>query len=317
VIEPVLNERSLQPAEVPTVERMTSLAAVLLRLDTLGFPKMLRHVRDAPDREIGEGLSLRDWLFRKAPKELKQFIAGRMSRAPFVEDLHQASESAQQALYQASFSGEPANGPGVAYLLDAPAVALRGVACWEVDPLTIVLSQMDEESEAFVEQTVDVVHLSSAAQVTRREAQLRERVLRTVATGVELWERRGDLFGRLDFCSGVESQVRALSGNESFFPQVVIALARLNGALVAWSAGPLSPGMSSSPESTQTLDHGTFGPMRDFLCPDGKVRRFSNHLKLFSGNWRIYYQESRDEDGVGRAFVGYAGTHLPTVRFRT
>jgi hypothetical protein len=75
--------------------------------------------------------------------------------------------------------------------------------------------------------------------------------------------------------------------------------------------------MDSSGESTQTLEHGTYGPMREFICPDGRKRQFSNHLKLRSSNWRIYYWEFRDEAKNGRALIGYVGTHLPTVKYST
>lgn len=96
-----------------------------------------------------------------------------------------------------------------------------------------------------------------------------------------------------------------------------MALSRLDKALAEWMTGPLHPQMTSSGESSSTLTHGVYGPMRDFVCPDGVERRFSNHLKLFSNNWRIYYWEARADDGGGRAFIGYVGEHLPTVRYRT
>ena len=315
-IDPVLNELSLEPAEVPTASRMVSLVAVLRRLDELGFPRVMRHVRSAKDREIETGRSLHVWLFQNAPKDLRLFIAGRMSKAPFVEDLHEAREGASGALFQALCDGEPAVGPGVAYLLDAPSVALGGLARWEVDPLTIVLTQMDAESDAVVEQSVDVVHLSRAEQVAPREVLLRERVLR-VADGDQLWDRRSEMFRRLIFCDCVEIQVRSLSGREFYFQQVVCALARLDKALASWNSGAFHPGMDSSSESRPTLEHGTFGAMREFHCPDGQTRQFSNHLKLFSNNWRIYYLEVKATDVGPRAFVGYVGKHLPTMRFRT
>jgi len=97
----------------------------------------------------------------------------------------------------------------------------------------------------------------------------------------------------------------------------VLALSRLDAALAGWSTGPLHPGMDSSGESPSTLNHGTYGPMRDFICADSQQRRFSHHLKLFSNNWRIYYWEARVENAGGRAQIGYVGTHLPTVNYPT
>lgn len=316
-MEPVLNERSLEPAEMPIVERVTSLIVVLRKLDALGFPRILRHARDALDREIEEGTSLRSWLFRLAARETRQFLAGRMMKAPFVEELHGQQEDAKGWLLQASYNGAPAAGAGIAHLLDAPAVALRGVPCWEVDPLVILLARMGDEDGTLVELPVEVVHVCRPEQVDARAQLLRERVLRSVSGGDELWRRRTELFPRLDFCGAVERQVCALSGKEFYFQRVVEALSRLDAALGKWIGGPLHPGMDSSVESASTLAHGSYGPMRDFLCPDSETRRFSNHLKLFSNNWRIYYWETRSGEEGGRAFIGYVGAHLPTVKYPT
>jgi len=63
-MEPVLNERSLQPADAATSERVTSLLRVLYALDKLGFPRVLRHVREAKNIEVEQGTTLHAWLFQ-------------------------------------------------------------------------------------------------------------------------------------------------------------------------------------------------------------------------------------------------------------
>ncbi len=317
MIEPVLNERSIEPAQTPMTERVTALIAVLRGLDALGFPRVLRHAREALDREVEAGISLRTWIFRKAPRDTMQFLAGRLNKAPFAEALRQQQEDASGLLLDATYDGAPAIGAGIAHLNDAPAVALRGVLCWEVDPLVVLLTKMDPEAGALMEMAVQVVHLCRAEQLGAREKLLRDRVLRAVTGGDDLWRRRLELFPRLDFCPQVEHQLRALSGKEFYFQHVVLALSRLDAALAVWTSGPLHPGMDNSVESTPTLGHGTYGPMRDFICLDDKKRRFSHHLKLFSNNWRIYYWEFGAAAAGGRAHVGYVGVHLPTMRYPT
>jgi hypothetical protein len=317
VIEPALNERSIEPAETPTMERVTALIAVLRGLDALGFPRVLRQARDALNREIETGTSLRTWIFRKAPRDARQFLAGRLDKAPFAEALHQQREDASGLLLEVTYDGTPAVGAGHAHLNDAPAVALRGVQCWEVDPLVVLLTKMDKEEGSLLEMVVQVVHLCRVEQIAARQKLLRDRVLRAVSGGDDLWQRRLELFPRLDFCHEVERQMRALSGKEFYFQHVVLALSRLDAALAEWRSGPLHPGMDNSAESTSTLSHGTYGPMRDFICLDDEQRRFSHHLKLFSNNWRIYYWEIRADTTGGRAHVGYIGVHLPTVSYPT
>jgi hypothetical protein len=314
-MEPVLNERSLEPAPVPTLDRAQSLVAVLGRLDKLGFPRVLRHARDAIDLNVEEARTLKEWLFREAPREMRQFLGGRLSKAPFVEELHAHREDETGLLLEALYGGERALGAGIAYLRDAPAVALRGVPRWEVDPLVLTLTRMN--ADAVEELRVEVIHLCRPEQIDAREKALRERVLSAVDGGDDLLSRRLSLYPRLTFCDGAQRQLRGLSGREIFFQHVVLALSRLDAALGTWAASALEPGMDSSHESKQTLAHSSYGPMRDFSCPDGRTRRFSNHLKLFSCNWRIYYFETRSDEAGGHALVGYVGTHLPTVKYRT
>jgi hypothetical protein len=316
-MEPALNERSIEPSEMPTMERVTALLAVLRRLDALGFPRVLRQVRGALELEVEAGTTLRTWILRKAPHDTRQLLGRRLEKAPFVEELHGRQEDARGLLLQVTYDGELAIGAGIAYFCDAPAVALRGTPRWEVDPLIVLLTTMDEERDQLVEGPVEVVHLCRSEQVDARQQLLRERVLHALSGGDELWRRRLELYPRLDFCEKLERQLRDLSGKELHFQHVVLALSRLDAALAGWTVGSLYPGMDSSGESTQTLEHGTYGPMREFICPDGRKRQFSNHLKLRSSNWRIYYWEFRDEAKNGRALIGYVGTHLPTVKYST
>lgn len=318
MMEPVLNELSLEPAERPTLERMTALAKVVQKLAALGLPRILRHGRDVLHRDVEANMSFRTWLFQEAPRDLKGLLGSYLLKAPFVEELHQQQESTSRALLQASHLGVPAAGAGAAHLLNAPAVALGGVPRWEIDPLEILLGRMSEDDDGTLEEmVVEVIHLCLPEQVDARAALLRERILRAVSGGNDLWRRKNELFPRLDFCDSVERQICGLSGNEFYFQRVVEALARLDASLAVWTSGPLHPGMEHSPESQATLTHGSYGPMRDFVCPDRQTRRFKNHLKLFSNNWRIYYWETRLAEDGGRAFVGYVGVHLPTVKHRT
>jgi len=118
VIEPVLNELSLEPAPMSTLERVASLLGVLKKLDALGFPRLIRQTRDALLREIEDGLSFRAWLFQKAPPDLRRFLAGRLEKAPYVEQLHQDQEEARRSQLQAFCGEHEAIGAGIVYFYD-------------------------------------------------------------------------------------------------------------------------------------------------------------------------------------------------------
>jgi hypothetical protein len=66
--------------------------------------------------------------------------------------------------------------------------------------------------------------------------------------------------------------------------------------------------LSVSVDSKATLEK--FGAERDLLCPDGKTRRFSWHLKR--GARRVYFIP---DPTARRILIGHVGLHLRTVLY--
>jgi len=316
-MDPVLNELSVAPAEWSIHERVRTLAATLKELDGIGLARVLRHTRNSLDQVVEGSTTMREALVRHPSRDERLFLLGRISRAPFVEDLHRTYEDSAQNLIEGTVAGVRCHGAVFAYLTRGPLVSLRGNEAFELGALPIRLARVREEPDAPLEtEDVDVLQVAMPAHVAQNEKELRERVLRAVKSGREAWERRMELFPRLDFGAGVERQLAEMNGSELGFNLVIDALARLDAALRAWQGGPLDPGMKFSPESSSTLSHSVYGPQRDFHCVDGITRRFTLHLKLIAGNRRIYYLEHR-VGAEGRAHVGYVGPHLPTTKYAT
>jgi hypothetical protein len=324
-MDPVLHELSVAPSVAATQDRLRTLALTLQSLDGVGLARVLRRTRDALDRCVEGEVPLREALLKHPHREQRSFLLNRLSRAPFVEDMHRDQEDAARSMIEGAIGGVGCRGAVFAYLTHAPAVSLSGEDAWETDALVVALTRMRTEAPPGDEATTDapletedveVLQVATPTHVTRSEKHLRERVLRAVSTGKELWGLRSDLFPRLDFGLDVEEQLAALSDADLGFNHVVDALARLDASLRAWVDGPLEPGMKFSPESASTLNDSTYGPRRDFRCADGQTLRFSLHLKLFAGNRRIYYAPRRFE-GEGRAHVGYVGPHLATTKYPT
>ena len=313
-MQPILNELSVRPAQdgKPGLEpRMEQLVAVVRALFGLGASRVLRSTRDAMNSEVAPDQSLARWLSdRGRLREEKQLLQALLSKAPYVDELLERNEPDSVAL-EFSLGDRACPGLGVAHLLEAPAVSLSGRDEFEVSDLSIQMLRMDEHGAEDVF-PVDVANFADPVQVDQRKAALRTRIMRDIPDGDTLWERRSELFPRLDFCARAERQVKKLHGNEIYFREICRHLFVLSDCLADWSEGAFDPvGIEWTPESNPTLQHRVYGPMRDIECPDGEVRRFSAHSKLRSGNQRIYFlavKESR------RSFVGYVGPHLPTVR---
>lgn len=312
-MQPILNELSLRPAQdgkSDLEQRMTQLIAVVRALFAIGARPVLRSTRDAMNSEVALDRSLARWLSDRARlREEKRFLQALLSKAPYVDELLEQHEPDDVAL-DFSLGDRACPGLGVAHLLEAPAVSLAGQDQCEAPEFSIRMLRIDRDG-AEDESTVDVANFVEPAHVDQRKDALRARILRDVRDGDMLWERRDELFPRLDFCARVERQVKAFHGNETYFREICRHLFVLSDRLADWSGGAFDPaGIEWSPESNQTLHHSRYGPMRYIECPDGETRQFSAHSKLRSGNQRIYFLAVRE---TRRSFVGHVGSHLPTV----
>lgn len=320
-MEPVLNELSIVSSRITTQDRLRTLADAMLALDALGFARILRTTRDALDRSVEDEATLRVALGRLRDRDLRDFLRQRLSRTPYVEELQTMREAALQLMMDGQVDGASCRGAVLAFLTNAPVVSLLGDLTHSAT-LRVVVSRMsallaDGREPELESEVAEVVHIASPSHVAAVSKLLRDRVLRAIRTGSELWERRATLFPRLQLCPPVEEQLRALSGSELGFAQIVEALGRLNDTLMLWKGGPFEPGLKYSVESASTLGHPSYGVMRDFECVDSMTRRFSLHLKLVAANRRIYYRPFGADTGKPSACVGYVGPHLPTVKYST
>jgi len=322
-MDPVLDETSLVPyPEVPASGRVEALAQALKAMDLLGFARTLRTVRDAADRDVEGGFGLRRWCFdRDVTRESRLLVANRLSKQPFIDGpdgLFSVAE--RQRVVEASVEGDIVWGLGLAALEDGVAVGLTTASRNEGAFSSVSLHELDDDSE--FTHTVDVFVHVVAADISRRSAQLRSRIERTVVDGRLLIGRFSELFSNLVLGPLAEEQLASLRGSEPQFRQLLRHLLCLDRSARAWkSKTPFVPaGITSSVESTATLQHGRFGPMRDFPVPPGyQPFRWSLHTKMTGGDGARMYYEPRPEEAPDqmRVLVGYFGSHLPCVKYPT
>ncbi len=138
---------------------------------------------------------------------------------------------------------------------------------------------------------------------------LNEAVFESIHDGSELWERREALFPDLQFCDAVQDTVAQIGTNNPLLHHIARKLAALNKVANEWTSGPFPRDalpFRVSPESERTLNQ--YGGFRDFVCPDGLVRRFVPHARLTPQEWRIHFLEEKID---GKLVIGYIGPHLP------
>lgn len=319
-MEVVLDEFSLTPCDRwdPAL-RIETLASVLKALDQLGCARVLRSVRAAADQDIGQGRGLRGWCFDPGTnRDAGKFIAQRLGRQPFIDGTDGLFAAAEgQRAVEGRARGANVVGLAFAALTGVPAVALGSTALPNCTEVAVDLSMLDVDGE--FEETVQVCCVVTEDDVRHQSGVIAESVERSVADGAHLLDRAGELFPRLRFGARAVQQIAALTGNEPVFHQLFRHLRALDRGAASWQPDDhYSPAeaISWSRESHATLDHGTYGPQRDFPMPEGFIRRrWSDHSKLSGGaGARLYFHAERtDEHAV--VLIGYFGEHLPTVRF--
>lgn len=318
-MEPILNERSLCPARDPRA-RVVALVGLLRELDGLGLAPVLRMVRGASERDLGESRGLRAWLgSMRRPDEIDKarWLGRRLAMAPFIDgsDGLMAQQEGDDAI-EATVRGEPALGLGYAALTDQIAVGLYGGPDGDGPRVNVELLRIDSDGTEQVE-TNAVPFCTRTEVLTELQPWLDARTFAQLSSGSQLLAQLPAAFPHLRVGSGAERQLRELArGRTPGFDAILRWFAALNRGAAEWGEGSFSPvdGLRWSVESAATLTHAKYGPLRDFPCPEGfAARRFSLHAKLPSAK-RLYF-DAEKVDGRGVVLIGYVGHHLDTVRF--
>lgn len=313
----ILDETSLIPCDsCSPAKRIEQLAKTIKAFDQLGFSKILRSTKCAPDRDLGSGRGLRDWCFDPGTnRDSWRIVAARLGKQPFIDGpggLFSRAEA--DRVVEARLGSVLVVGLGLAALEKSSVIALSSAARPKGEKLNIELTIEEEEGDR--QEPIEVVSYVLEAEVDADKATLEERVRASVASGPDLINRLSDLCPHLRLGPGAEKQIRELTGSESSFLQLLCHLRALDSGARNWAAGQKfePPEIRWSHESKATLKHGDYGPMRDFQTPAGyDVERWSSHTKLTGpGKPRLYFRAIRHEK-CNVVLIGYFGPHLPTV----
>jgi hypothetical protein len=169
-----------------------------------------------------------------------------------------------------------------------------------------------DENENLIDEQLEIIHASRSNHVQEHSDWINNRIRSRVVSGLELWNRKDELFPSLIFCEAVSDQLQSLGAENPILQLVKNRLSELEDYCKGWTDEAFEPNnlRNVSPESQVTLQNPKYSKERTFLCPDGKRRVFSWHVKLSFG-WRIYFFPNEQK----KMIVGYVGCHLRTVKY--
>ena len=137
----------------------------------------------------------------------------------------------------------------------------------------------------------------------------RARLKIEVNDGLDLWNRKEELFPSLEFCQNVYKQLQTLSKGELILQQIVKKLSELEDCCKSWTDGAFNLdnlASKATPESENRLQQ--LQQKLSFTCPDGEDRVFSLHVRMTgAGAWRLHFST---ELGPGKIIIGYIGLKI-------
>ncbi|MEH2348915.1 MAG: hypothetical protein V7K55_13055 [Nostoc sp.] len=317
----ILNELSLRnpaPNEQVAQQRMSELIKTIKAVKAQGVKVSLRTKEDFHTTILAPNYPLRHWL-NDAEQVERLFIKTLATKAPFSTDI--VNSEIQNIENNASLSefrhqGEMAIGLGIAYVLNTIAISLLSQECWDCNRVKLEFRYLDEDGE-IISEVVEIIHASRSSHVQKHASliqQNQERIYQNVSDGLEVWNRREELFPNLEFCDAVRKQLEDIRAGQLELQPVVNILFELHKCCKNWNNAYFNLdgySIEESGESKPTL--GKYFKERTFCSPDGRERLFERHVKLRFCNWRIHF--FAEQPGI--VIIGYIGRHLPTVKYRT
>jgi len=308
-LEMVLNELSLgaHADNVQTAQQwMSDLIATARTAAEVGVNPILRTHSEFYATVLAPNYSLSDWLVDvKVDREESRFIL-LSTKTPFLAEINNAEIEDKNQRYEFRYEGQLTEGLGIAFLLDSLALSLRSESRWEPNSLMLEAIWLEDDSNLNSE-TVTVIHASQLEHIHGHLTWIQDRLSKSVRDGLDLWNRRSELFPCLDFCENVRRQIESLGKGDPMLQQVKNKLFELENYCKTWTTGAFSLKSlrNATPESQSRLQQ--FKQQLTFRCPDGIERIFSLHVSITPGAWRLHFSEKL---GPGKIIIGYIGPKI-------
>lgn len=310
-LEMVFNElsaRNLAPDISTAQQWMSELISTMREAKRCGL-KGIRTQADFHAMVLAENYPLSRWRNdSQVNREERTFLRTLATKTPLSVDIPDLNIKikVEDPDCELSLQGSQAEGFKVTYYLETLAISLNSELLWNSSRIKLELTQIDENGE-LIEESVEVIHASQKSHVLEHADWIQKRQEIGIADGLELWNRRAELFSGLEFCDRVSQQIQSLV-DPTMLRQVVRKLFELDELSKKWTDGSLNLDhlpSKVSPESESRLNQ--FRKQLNIQCLDGTNRIFSWHVRLTPGAWRLHFCT---ELGPGKIIIGYIGPKI-------
>jgi len=310
-LEMVLNELSLltPAADIPTARQwMSDLITTVRTATAQGIKRVIRTQSDFQSTILAPEYPIARWRNDSAvDREARRFVTTLITKAPFLTDVSDPGIEDTVDLSEFKHQGTQASGLGIAYLLETLALSLASGQCWDCSCLQLEVKRLDENGEV-IDEIVEIIHASRSNHVQEHANWIKNRIRTGVCDGVELWNRKEELFPSLQFCEDLGTQMQSIAAGNPMLRQVVKRLFELEDYCKSWTAGSFNSDSlpsKASPESESRLQQ--FRQQLTFKCPDGEKRLFNLHVRMTPGALRLHFSV---ELGPGKIIIGYMGPKI-------
>ncbi|MCC3434074.1 MAG: hypothetical protein EAZ39_14185 [Oscillatoriales cyanobacterium] len=310
-LEMVFNElsaRNLAPDISIARQWMSELISTMLEAKRCGL-KAIRIPADFHAMVLAENYPLASWRNdNQVNRDERTFLRTLATKTPLSVDISdlKIKIKVEDPNCELSLQGSQAEGFKVAHYLETLAISLNSELLWNSSRIKLELTQIDESGE-LIEEIVEVIHASQKNHVIEHDDWIQKRQLTGVIDGLELWNRRAELFSSLEFCDRLSEQIQSVV-DPTMLRQIVRKLFELEALSKNWTDGALDleklPS-KVSPESESRLKQ--FREQLNIKCLDGTKRMFSLHVRMTPGAWRLHFCT---ELGPGKIIIGYIGPKI-------
>lgn len=262
------------------------------------------------EKIVGE-YTVHDWLKdQSVPQKDKQFFRTLIQRGHRI----QTEKLLESELIVEIENGQSISAKGalMAYEWNSYIVSFLSSKLWKREWVAGRYISIDSKDEEIVR----VRNCGLSDHVDKIVESEKKRQLLIISSGIELWQRREQLYPHLIFCESVKNQLE--EARVSIQIQTIMKRIQILEDYFATYEGEFDKskvGFGCRTESESVKNDPELNNRRKFTTPFGNEEFFYWHIS-FSGNYpgRIHFIPD-PEHKVG--IIGYIGKHLPTKRFST